>query len=208
MINKEIQKYIEEEIFPRYNQNDSGHNLDHIKYVIERSFKFAKTIPDINMNMVYIVASFHDIGHHIDAKNHEQVSSEILNKDEFIKSYFSEEELKTMVEAVVDHRASLEYTPRSIYGKIVSSADRNTDIDIPLKRTYSYRKEHYPNSSLEEIIEESRQHIIDKFGKQGYAKEKIYFEDEDYDNFLKEVETFAEDKELFRKRYLEVNNIK
>ena len=82
------------------------------------------------------------------------------------------------------------------------------DIDIPLKRTYSYRKEHYPNSSLEEIIEESRQHIIDKFGKQGYAKEKIYFEDEDYDNFLKEVETFAEDKELFRKRYLEVNNIK
>ncbi|MBQ2910531.1 MAG: HD domain-containing protein [Bacilli bacterium] len=208
MINQDIKKYIEKNIYPEYQKNDSGHNIDHIKYVLERSLKFAKTVPDINLDMVYVIAAFHDIGHHIDAKNHEQVSSEILEKDEFIKDYFTKDELKTMVEAVVDHRASLEYIPRSIYGKIVSSADRNTDIDIPLKRTYSYRLEHFPNATLDEIIEESRQHIIDKFGSNGYAKDKIYFEDEDYNNFLKEVELFAEDKELFRKRFIEVNNIK
>ena len=208
MITKEIKNYIEKNIFPDYQKNDSGHNIDHIKYVLERSLKFAKTVSDINLDMVYVIAAFHDIGHHIDAKNHEQVSSEILEKDEFIKNHFTKEELKTMVEAVVDHRASLEYIPRSIYGKIVSSADRNTDIDIPLKRTYSYRLEHFPNATLDEIIEESRQHIIDKFGSNGYAKDKIYFEDEDYNNFLKEVELFAEDKELFRKRFIEVNNIK
>lgn len=208
MINKDIKNYIESNIFSKYQKNDKGHNLDHIKYVLNRSIKFAKTVPNINMDMVYVIASFHDIGHHIDAKNHEQVSSEILEKDEFIKNHFTKEELKTMVEAVVDHRASLEYVPRSIYGKIVSSADRNTDIDIPLKRTYSYRLEHFPNTTLDEIIEESRQHIIDKFGSNGYAKDKIYFEDEDYNNFLKEVELFAEDKELFRKRFIEVNNIK
>lgn len=208
MINQDIKKYIEKNIFPSYQKNDSGHNIDHIKYVLERSLKFAKKVPNINLNMVYVIAAFHDIGHHIDAKNHEQVSSEILEKDEFIKNYFTKDELKTMVEAVVDHRASLEYIPRSIYGKIVSSADRNTDIDIPLKRTYSYRLEHFPNATLDEIIEESRQHIIDKFGSNGYAKDKIYFEDEDYNNFLKEVELFAEDKDLFRKRFIEVNNIK
>lgn len=208
MINQKLKNYIEENIFPEYQKNDSGHNLDHIKYVLERSLKFAKTLPNINLDMVYVIASFHDIGHHIDAKNHEQVSSKILEQDEFIKEFFTTEELKTMVEAVVDHRASLEYEPRSIYGKIVSSADRNTDIDIPLKRTYSYRLEHFPNATLDEIIEESRQHIIEKFGSSGYAKDKIYFEDEDYNNFLNEVETFAEDKELFRKRFIEVNNIK
>ena len=208
MINQELKEYIESKIFPEYQKNDSGHNIDHIKYVLERSLKFAKTVPNINLDMVYVIAAFHDIGHHIDAKNHEQVSSEILEKDEFIKNYFTKDELKTMVEAVVDHRASLEYIPRSIYGKIVSSADRNTDIDIPLKRTYSYRLEHFPNATLDEIIEESRQHIIDKFGSNGYAKDKIYFEDEDYNKFLKEVELFAEDKELFRKRFIEVNNIK
>lgn len=208
MIKKEIKEYIEKEIFPEYKKNDSGHNLDHIKYVLERSLKFAENIPNINMHMVYVIAAFHDIGHHIDAKNHGQISSEILAKDEFIKKHFTEEELNIMVEAVADHRASLEYEPRSIYGKIVSSADRNTDINVPLKRTYSYRKEHFPESTLEEIIEDSRNHIIDKFGRNGYAKDKIYFEDEDYNKFLKEVETFAEDKEEFRRRFLEVNNIK
>ena len=208
MIKKEIKEYIENIIFPEYQKNDSGHNLDHIKYVLKRSLKFAENIPNINMNMVYAIAAFHDIGHHIDAKNHEQISSEILAKDEFIKKHFTEEELNIMVEAVADHRASLEYEPRSIYGKIVSSADRNTDINVPLKRTYSYRKEHFPESTLEEIIEDSRNHIIDKFGRNGYAKDKIYFEDEDYNKFLKEVETFAEDKEEFRRRFLEVNNIK
>lgn len=208
MINETLKSYIEKEIFPQYDYNDSGHGIDHINYVLERSLKFAKTIPDINMNMVYAVAAYHDIGHHIDAKNHEKISSEILASDEKLKDFFTTEEIKIMEEAVVDHRASLEYIPRSIYGKIVSSADRNTDIDIPLKRTYSYRKEHCPNSTLEEIIEESRLHIIDKFGKNGYAKDKMYFEDEDYNAFLKEVESFAEDKELFRKRFIEVNNIK
>lgn len=208
MINEKIKSYIEMEIFPQYSKNDRGHNLDHIKYVLERSMKFAKTVSNINMDMVYVIAAYHDIGHHIDAKNHEQVSSEILEKDEFIKDYFTEEELKIMVEAVVDHRASLEYVPRSIYGKIVSSADRNTDINVPLKRTYSYRLKHFPDATLDEIIEESRLHIIDKFGSKGYAKDKMYFEDEDYNNFLKEVETFAKDKELFRKRFIEINNIK
>lgn len=207
MINKKLQKYIEETIFPEYAKNDEGHNLSHIDYVIKRSIKFAKTIPDINMNMVYTIASYHDIGHHIDAKNHEVISSEILEKDLKLKEFFSTQEIKTMKDAIIDHRASLEYEPRSVYGKIVSSADRNTNIEIPLKRTYSYRKAHYPNASIEEIIEESRLHIIDKFGKKGYAKNKMYFEDEEYNKFLRDVEMFAEDKELFRKRYIEINKI-
>ena len=86
-----------------------------------------------------------------------------MNKDEFIKEKFTATERKIMVEAVYDHRASLEYEPRSIYGKIVSSADRNIDIETPLKRTYAYRLKHFPKATLDEIIEESRLHIINKF---------------------------------------------
>ena len=52
MINKELKEYIENNIFPEYNKNDEGHNLDHIKYIIERSLKFAKTVQDINVDMV------------------------------------------------------------------------------------------------------------------------------------------------------------
>ena len=206
-INKKLQDYIEKNIFPSYKKNDLGHNLDHIKYVINRSLKFASEVDGINFDMVYTIAAYHDIGHYIDAKNHEKVSAEMLLADENLKEFFTEEEIKTMSEAVYDHRASMEGEPRSVYGKIVSSADRNTLVEVPLKRTYAYRVEHNPNDSLEDIIEESRQHVINKFGKKGYATEKIYFEDLDYKKFLQDISTLAENKDEFRRRFMEVNGL-
>ena len=206
-LNKELVEYIENNIFPSYEKNDLGHGIDHIKSVIDRSMKFADMVDNINYDMVYVIASYHDIGHYIDAKNHEKVSSEMLLKDKKLKKFFNDEDIRIMSEAVEDHRASLEGEPRSIYGKIVSSADRNVLIDVPLMRTYEYRKVHNPNETLDEIIEESRQHILDKFGPDGYAKEKMYFEDLDYENFLEEINKLALDKDKFRKRYMEVNKI-
>lgn len=207
-INKEIVNYIEKNVFPSYEKNDAGHGINHIKYVINRSLKFAENVKDINFDMVYVIASYHDIGHYIDAKNHEKVSAQILLNEKWLEKYFTKDEINVMAEAIEDHRASLEYEPRSIYGKIVSSADRNTSLELPLKRTYTYRLKHSPNSTIDEIIEESRLHLIDKFGKEGYANEKMYFVDEEYDNFLKEIQELCSDKELFRKKYIEINEIK
>lgn len=81
-------------------------------------------IEDINYDMVYVIAAYHDLGHHIDADNHEKVSAELLLEDNQLKEFFTIEQTQTMADAVYDHRASLEGEPRSIYGKIVSSADR------------------------------------------------------------------------------------
>ncbi len=206
-INKKLQDYIENNIFPSYKKNDLGHNLDHIKYVIERSLKFASKVTNINYDMVYTIAAYHDIGHYIDAKNHEKISAEMLLADKNLRNFFAEDEIKIMSEAVYDHRASLEGEPRSIYGKIVSSADRNTLVDVPLKRTYAYRIKHNPTATLDEIIEESRQHIISKFGKEGYATEKMYFEDLDYKKFLDEISILANNKVKFKRKFMEVNKL-
>lgn len=207
MIREELKKYIENEIFKSYEKNDDAHKLDHIMYVIDRSFMFASRVPDINMEMVYVIAAYHDIGHYIDAENHDKVSGKMLLEDKNLRKFFSEEEIKMMSEAVSDHRASSKNEPRSIYGKIVSSADRNVLIEVPLKRTYSYRKKHSPNLSLDEIIEESRLHLLDKFGKNGYATTKMYFEDEDYKKFLEDITELASNKEEFKRRFLEVNGL-
>lgn len=206
-VNKNLKKYIEKNIFPIYEKNDLGHNLEHIKYVIERSLSFAKMIEDINYDMVYVIAAYHDLGHHIDADNHEKVSAELLLEDNQLKEFFTIEQTQTMADAVYDHRASLEGEPRSIYGKIVSSADRNTLVDVPLKRTYAYRVKHNPTATLEEIIEESRQHLIKKFGKKGYASEKMYFEDKEYKKFLEDIQTLVMNKEQFTIRYMEANDL-
>lgn len=206
-MNVKLQEYLENEIMPRNDLNDEGHNREHVNYVRRRSKKFASNIEGINMDMVDTIAVYHDVGHSIDAKNHEKVSASILASDENLREFFSEEEIRVMVEAVEDHRASKNSEPRSIYGRIVSSADRNTSVDQVLKRTYSYRLKHMPDASIDEIIEESRKHAIDKFGVEGYAVDKMYFSDDEYEVFLKKIQELAGDLEGFRRRYIEVNEI-
>lgn len=207
MINKKLKKYIEDNIFFHYKNDGSGHGLDHIKYVIDRSMRFAKDLENINFDMVYVIAAYHDIAHSIDAKNHEKLSATMLLNDTNLLEFFSKDEICVMSEAVYDHRASIKGEPRSIYGKIVSSADRNTNIEDILRRTYLYRISHFPDSSLDEIINESFNHIREKFGKSGYASKKMYFNDIEYDKFLDEVELLVFDKDLFEEKYCKVNNL-
>ena len=206
-ITEKLKEYIENNILPSYQKNDSGHGIEHIKYVIDRSLKFANQVDNINYDMCYVIAAYHDIGHYIDAKNHEKVSAKMLLEDENLKKFFTEEQIKIMSEAVYDHRASMDGEPRSIYGKIVSSADRNTSLEVPFKRTYAYRLKHNPNDTLDQIIEESRLHLFNKYGKKGYATEKVYFEDLDYKKFLEDLSAFSEDKEKFREKFIELNGL-
>lgn len=199
MIRKELKEYIENTIFKEYEKNEKGHGIDHIKYVINRSLNIFNTQENLNEEMVYVIAAYHDIGHHIDKDNHEKVSAEILIKDTNLKNFFTEEELKIMHDAVEDHRASNSEEPRNIYGKIVSTADRNVSVEESLKRAYSYTKKHNPTFTEEEIYEECRRHLNKKFGRNGYAVNKIYFEDKEYIDYLEKMDEITTDKEKFDK---------
>ena len=206
-INENLKKYIEEDVFPEYSKNEPAHNIEHIKYVINRSFKFADTVPNINYDMVYTIAAYHDIGHHIDPKKHEIISGEIMSKDENLKKFFSVEELKIIKEAIEDHRASSNHEPRSIYGKIVSTADRNNTVEACLRRSYTYGKRLEPNSTDDELFERAYKHLNMKFGENGYAK--FFFKDEEYENFLKDIRELLSDKNKFietQKNY--INDLK
>ena len=59
-----------------------------------------------------------------------------------LRKYLSDKNIEIIKEAIEDHRASSNHIPRSIYGKIVASADRNINVDIYLNRTYNYTKNH------------------------------------------------------------------
>ena len=196
IINQELKKYIEENIFPEYDKNEQAHGIGHIKTVIDRSFELVEENNlDVNLDIVYVVASFHDIGHHIDAKNHEKVSAEIMSKDKNLSKFFSEEELTIIKEAIEDHRSSAKEEPRSIYGKIVSSADRNTSIENSMIRTYIYGSKHCPEMTEEELILRSYNFLSEKFGEEGYAP--FYFKDTKYEEFLKEIRKLLKDKDKF-----------
>ena len=194
-INEDLKKYIEENIFPEYAKNDLGHNIKHIQYVIDRSFKFADTVPNVNYDIVYTVAAYHDIGHHIDSKRHEIVSGEIMSKDENLKRFFSADELKIIREAIEDHRASADHEPRSIYGKIVSTADRNNTVEACLKRSYTYGRKLNPEATDAELFDRAYEHLKIKFGENGYAK--FFFKDDVYEKFLKDIRDLLSDKDNY-----------
>ena len=78
-VNEELKRYIEQNIFPRYKLNDKGHQIEHINYVINRCYKLSKNM-DIDNNMLYVIAAYHDIGYYVDYKNHEKVSAQIMYK--------------------------------------------------------------------------------------------------------------------------------
>ena len=205
-INKDLENYIRTQILPQYKKNDSGHSLEHIDYVMKRCFKFAEQFKNIDFNMLYTIATFHDIAHHIDKKNHEKLSAEIFYNDKKMKEFFSESERNLIKEAIEDHRASANTEPRSDYGKIISSADRSTDIDDFLRRTHAYTLKHFPDSTKQEMIERAYEHTEQKYGKSGYAKH--YVKDEEYENFRENINSLLLSKENFTKKYYKINNIK
>ncbi len=196
---EKLEEYIEKQIFPEYKKNEQGHGIKHIIDVIENSFRLKKELNlQVDENMVYTIAAFHDIGHHINKDKHEIISAEIFEQDEKMKDFFNDEERKIIKEAIEDHRASSNHEPRSIYGKLIATADRVVlDVHDCIRRSYFYGKKNYPNLSLEKQKERIYEHLKDKFGENGYAK--VYLKDERYEKSLKDLQKALSNKVTFMK---------
>ena len=203
-LNEELVEYIEKEIFPLYDRNEFAHGINHIKTVIRRSLELADGY-DVDFNIVYTVAAYHDLGHFIDRKRHEIISAEMFMKDENIKRWFADEQRMVIKEAIEDHRASCNHVPRTIYGKIVSTADRTiVDIDNTIKRSYTYGKKNYIGLSEEEQFDKVYEHVVEKYGERGYAK--VYLNDKEFDEAVSKLRQALENREEFIERVKRVVN--
>jgi len=146
-IRTEIIAYVEAEILPLYEHFDKGHSPEHARTVLCNSFEIAAEIAaEFDYEMVYVVAAYHDVGMKFGRENHEKTSAAELLRDENLREWFTAVQLATMAEAVEDHRASNDYEPRSIYGKIVSEADRDIDYLTILTRTAQLQLEKLPGA--------------------------------------------------------------
>ncbi len=203
-VKKEIEDYIENEILPQYPKLE-GHTNDHIRQVIAHSFTIMEDMPEINRNMSYVIAAYHDLGRLIDDETHNIESGKLMAKDQKLREFFSEDEIKTMIEAVEDHRASLKGEPRSVYGKIVGSADRNMDIYEMQRRSYDYARHLHPEFTDDEVIEEARFHLREKFTPDGYGAKKDYFPTTESIECYKKVEEITRDPLKYREIMKEFN---
>lgn len=143
--------YAEAEIIPRYEHFDRAHGTDHVRTVIAQSLALAAHY-DVDINMVYAIAAYHDTGlaygrerHHIDA-------GRILAEDAEVRRRFTGEQIEMMREAVEDHRASSDHAPRTVYGRIVAEADRVIDPATIIRRTVQYGLATTLHSTVRDIM--------------------------------------------------------
>ena len=165
----DLVEFIETQILPQYAQFDRAHNMEHVTRVIRRSTELAKVI-GADMNMVYAIAAYHDLGMSGPRAIHHITGGKILAADARLKRWFSPDQIKIMKEAVEDHRASASHSPRSIYGKIVAEADRDIDAEIVFRRTVQYGLANYPELDYEHQWQRFREHMDSKYSVNGYIR--------------------------------------
>ena len=165
----DLVEFIETKILPQYAAFDAAHNMEHVTRVIRHSLELVK-ITGADINMVYTIAAYHDLGMSGPRAVHHVTGGKILATDARLKKWFTAEQLKVMREAVEDHRASASHSPRSIYGKIVAEADRDLDSDIVIRRTIQFGLANYPQLDYEGQYRRFKEHMDNKYSKEGYIK--------------------------------------
>ena len=208
-VKPEIKKYVENIIFPEYAKNDQGHGIVHIKEVIRRSFALKDTLNlDLDDNMIYVIAGCHDLGKYEEKKDGEKhaiIAGRRFINDKKMSTFFNDEERIIIKEAIEDHSSSLAEPPRSKYGELVSSADRNTRIEIVFIRSFFVGKARTPDMTVEEFLDFTFKRLTKRYGIEN--PENMFLEDETYRIFLKDMRTLLQNEVEFKNKYCKVNHI-
>jgi len=165
----DLVEFIETKILPQYAQFDRAHNLEHVTRVIRSSLELVRTT-GADINMVYTIAAYHDLGMSGPRAVHHLTGGRILANDVRLRRWFSAEQIQVMREAVEDHRASASRAPRSIYGKIVAEADRDISTDVVVRRTVQFGLDNYPDLDREQQWQRFYEHMQNKYSVSGYIR--------------------------------------
>lgn len=197
-VSLDLMEFVETQILPRYNAFGESHGLRHVSRVIKNSLQLAK-VTGANIDMVYVIAAYHDLGMSGPRAIHHITSGKILVADARLKRWFNLEQIKIMKEAVEDHRASSSRQPRSIYGKIVAEADRDIDLHEIFLRAIQYGKENNPEKNKEEQWERFAEHMEEKYSRNGYIK--LWIPNSPNEKALNELRNIIENKSRLREEF-------
>ena len=197
-IHPELKLYVEQKILPQYDHFDAAHQRNHAEEVIARSLALAEHY-EVNINMVYAIAAYHDTGLCEGRDTHHLVSGRIIHEDKKLREWFDEEQIETMAHAAEDHRASSGHEPRSIYGKIVAEADRLIMPEKVIRRTIQYTQDHFPKYDKEQQYKRFREHLLEKYSDTGYLR--LWIPESDNAVRLEELRKIIRDEKAMREAF-------
>ena len=172
-----LERYIFNEIVPKYSSFDTAHKEDHALTVISQAMNLLERMPEdvrnvqeINEEMLLTAAACHDLGLVNGRERHHLDSGTIIRSDERLREWFTQEQIETIAQAAEDHRASGKSEPRSLYGMLVAEADRVIDGETIIRRTIQFGFNNYPGLDREGHIRRAIDHLREKYGRGGYLK--------------------------------------
>ena len=184
-INSTLEKYIFEEVVPRYASFDAAHKEDHALTVIRQALELLDGrdswaaaqadvepfwLAPVDRAMLLTAAACHDLGLVNGRERHHLDSGIIIRADSRLKEWFNEEQIEVIAQAAEDHRASGKGAPRSIYGMLIAEADRVIDQETIIRRTIQFGLKHYPDLCREGQLQRAREHLVEKYGRGGYLR--------------------------------------
>ncbi|UUX33661.1 HD domain-containing protein [Fundicoccus culcitae] len=200
MIHPDLQNYFENEIIPQYKNFDGAHQPDHVYQIIENSLEIAADY-EVDLDMVYTIAVYHDIGLQQGRQGHEAASRQLIEGDIYLKGFFTEEQIQVMGEAAEDHRASRQEPPRSIYGKIIAEADRDIQFDRVLERCIQFQLSYAPHATMEENYKAVYSHMIEKYGANSYMH--FWLNTDKNTQQIKEIRDILADESQFKPLFIQ-----
>lgn len=172
---KELKKYINENIKSKYKTFDKGHNVSHFMFVTRNCLNYGKQMIekgfDVDVDIAYIVGAYHDVGIIYGRDNHAISSGKFVREDKVLAKFYPKETIELIAEAVEDHSSHLSGAPRNIYGKIVADADRNNTQYLVFSRPIKYALKNESKSlTKQQHLEKIYNFVNEKFGRNGYVK--------------------------------------
>ena len=172
-----LERYIFNEIVPKYSSFDTAHKEDHALTVISQAMNLLEKMPEdvrnvqeINEEMLFTADACHDLGLVNGRERHHLDSGTIIRSDARLREWFTQEQIETIAQAAEDHRASGKSEPRSLYGMLVAEADRVIDGETIIRRTIQFGFTNYPGLDREGHIRRAIDHLREKYGRGGYLK--------------------------------------
>ncbi len=168
-VNPALRAYVEAEILPRYDAFDRGHRRDHALTVIRQALELAAHY-DVDPDMVYAAAAYHDTGLCEDRATHHLVSGRIIREDARLREWFTSDQIETIAQAAEDHRASSDHAPSTIYGRLIAEADRQIVPETVIRRCIQFGLSHYPELDKEGHWTRTVEHLQEKYAEGGYLQ--------------------------------------
>lgn len=160
-----------------YKQNDAAHQPDHVLMVMAEAADIIAHFPELEKwrKQIMLGCLFHDTHCHVDRDMHHLLGAEHaaealrFNRENY---GISLSDTYLIAQAVLEHRASWKYPRINPVSNAVASADRGyPDLQKYIRRAVQYRYKRMAVININTIIDESIEHMVEKFGEGGYAWE-------------------------------------